>query len=304
MPSITVADPVADRTEAVRKVFEAAEHPLTLSQAKKAYQGPKLMQTEWPKLVEDQLLMSGQLFKCTPYKSKAPRYWAYDEEQKVRDAAETLLGQEALARSTLIKAIQKELPSVSSESTLEGFLESMLRDGALHEGPGRGKGKAVALSPTAFVRFAPKTLESLSRDLKKAEGLGVNVDQFLLLLREHLQPQVPSAEPPASPLDNGFSPQGELDHLGELEELILKGMRDLEPAVSTGASVLIRDLRRNMPHEYQQHETFDVAVIRLAEQGRVVLHRHDQPSFLTDQERDELVRDEAGTYFTAIAHRV
>ena len=37
-----------------------------------------------------------------------------------------------------------------------------------------------------------------------------------------------------------------------------------------------------MPEEYRRHETFDTAVLNLAEQERIVLHRHDQPSYLTD----------------------
>lgn len=90
----------------------------------------------------------------------------------------------------------------------------------------------------------------------------------------------------------------------EIDELILKGMRDLDSAAEQGASVLLRDLRRNMPAEYRRRETFDAAVIGLAEQERVVLHRHDQPSCLTDAERDELVRDGAGTFYISLAKRV
>jgi hypothetical protein len=90
----------------------------------------------------------------------------------------------------------------------------------------------------------------------------------------------------------------------EIDELILKGMCDLDSAVNQGAMVLLRDLRRHMPPEYRTHEAFDAAVIRLAGQERIVLHRHDQVAFLTDAERDELVRDNNGTYFTAIAQRV
>jgi hypothetical protein len=82
-------------------------------------------------------------------------------------------------------------------------------------------------------------------------------------------------------------------------------MRDLDPRVENGASVLVRDLRRHMPPEYRTHASFDAAVLGLAEEGTVVLHRHDHPLILTEAERDELIRDpEAGTLFTSLALRV
>lgn len=160
------------------------------------------------------------------------------------------------------------------------------------------------------ISFKSPTLKDLSSMLAKVEPFGVSLDRFLQVLAERLRPR---SEAPATPLVacpprsdplNGEMRDRDGSPSSELEILILKGMLDLDPAVQTGASVLLHNLRSYMPAEYRRHETFDAAVIRLAEQGRVVLHRHDQPSILTDAERDELVRDGLGTYYTSIAHRV
>jgi hypothetical protein len=310
MTTMSAPAPTTDRAEAVLKVFQTAAHPLTLALAQKSYQGPSLSKKEFSRIVEDHLLMEGHLHKCSP-SGRSARYWAQDEEHKVREKVRELLSAGALAESKVATAVNKALPKVSSPAAIKEFLQGMRQKGLLHEWPGKGKAKALALRPfdaVALVAFKTKTLEDLSGVLAKVEPLGVSVDQFLQVIRQRLRPLQPEPAPQAvatAPRVPGLNGPGMSGGLGaELDDLILKGMRDLDPAVQSGASVLLRDLRRHMPPEYRQHETFDAAVIRLAEQGRVVLHRHDQPSLLTAEERDELVRDESGTYFTSIAHRV
>lgn len=303
--------PPADQAEAILQVFRDAPHPLTLAQAQKCYKGPKLSKSDFARTIEAQLLMRGELFKCSPARTQ-PRYWVQDEEQKVRDAVEDLLAKGPLPEGKLATAVNKLLPKVSSPAAIKAYLQAMHREGVLHEWPGKGKAKSLALrpfDPLAGITFKSATLKDLTEVLAKLEPLGVSVDQFIQVLRDRLRPRRPAAEPPVpergvpTKARNG-EPKEPPSAAGEVEDLILRGMYDLDPAVREGATVLLRDLRRHMPAEYRRHEAFDPAVIRLAEEGRVVLHRHDQPSFLTDTERDELVRDGAGTYFTSIAHRV
>jgi hypothetical protein len=214
--------------------------------------------------------------------------------------------------SKLATAVNKALPKISSPAIIKGIIQEMCREGRVHERPGKGKTSSLSLRPfdaAELISFKKGTLTDLSSVLAKVEPLGVTLDKFLQILAEHLRPRVqaPARTPPvasAERLEPASSEERDAVPAMELDALILKGMRDLDPAVQTGASVLLRDLRRHMPAEYRQHDTFDAAVIRLAEQGRVVLHRHDYPAMLTDVELDELVRDESGTYFTSISHRV
>ena len=83
----------------------------------------------------------------------------------------------------------------------------------------------------------------------------------------------------------------------DAEALILKGITRLQPPGQGRALVSIRELRRSMGLE---KDVFDRAVLSLALQGKVVLHHHDFPSSLSPEERDELVRDEQGTYYVGI----
>ena len=81
---------------------------------------------------------------------------------------------------------------------------------------------------------------------------------------------------------------------------LLTLMRKIEPGAERGALVSARELRHaaslDKPH-------FDRAVLDLARQGRLMLHRHDYASGLSAAERDELVTDDAGAFYVGMALR-
>jgi hypothetical protein len=312
MTELMTPTQATDQAEAILQVFQTAAHPLTVKEAEKHYNGPKLKKDEFRQIVESQLLMRGQLFRCSP-SGKNPRYWVHDEEENVRDKVVELLSREPLAESKLAAAVNKALPKVSSTAAIKNCIQSMRQTSQLHERPGKGKTMLLSLQPydpLEAITLTKAALKTLSGMLAKVQALGGGMDQFLQIIRRHLQP---GAEPTQGQPQQRAIPQQRTEGAGgprtprpesEIVQLILKGMYDLNSAVDQGATVILRDLRRHMPAEYRGHETFDPAIIQLAEQERIVLHRHDQPSFLTDSERDELVRDANGTYFTAIAQRV
>lgn len=67
--------------------------------------------------------------------------------------------------------------------------------------------------------------------------------------------------------------------------------------------LLMRDLRRQLAPGKANKVAFDQAVMQAAEEGKVILHRHDHPLLLTDKERDELVKGDDGTYYTLASFR-
>lgn len=77
-------------------------------------------------------------------------------------------------------------------------------------------------------------------------------------------------------------------------------MRRIEPGADRGALVGSRDLRRAARLGKPE---FDRAVLELARQGRLSLHRHDYATSLSPTERDELVTDGDGTYYVGMAVR-
>lgn len=82
---------------------------------------------------------------------------------------------------------------------------------------------------------------------------------------------------------------------------LLALIRRVEPRAERGALVGARDLRRAAGIE---KAPFDRAVLELARQGKLSLHRHDYPSSLSPSERDELVADGNGAYYVGVALRI
>jgi hypothetical protein len=328
MTNLSAPGVPTDQAEVILQVFQNAPHPITTSQAEKNWKDqsrPKLKKNELRQIVESQLLMQGRLFRCSP-SGKNARYWVHDEEHMIREKVEELLNVEPLAEGKLATAVNNALPKISSPAAIKNYIQTMRREGLLHDRPGKAGTKTMLLSlqpasPFDAISLKRGTLTDLSNALAKVESLGGNVDRLLQIIREQLRRPAPAKASPAKPREGemehreqpvgyrtsgpvtGAEPRAAMSR-PEIDELILKGMRDLDSAVEYGASVLLRDLRRHMPGEYHGHDTFDVAVLRLADQDRIVLHRDDQPACLTDAERDELVRDEEGTYYVSIAKRV
>ena len=89
----------------------------------------------------------------------------------------------------------------------------------------------------------------------------------------------------------------EVSAFRDLEPLILKGITRLQPPGQRRALVSVRELRRSVG---LAKSDFDRVVLSLAVKGKVALHHHDFPSSLSPEEREELVRDEQGTYYVGI----
>ena len=101
-------------------------------------------------------------------------------------------------------------------------------------------------------------------------------------------------------LDRGSSAgwaKGGGRHQADPEQLILDGIGRLQPLGQNRALVSIRELRRDSG---LSRKDFDGAVFSLAHRGRVILHQHDFPASLDPAEREQLLRDERGTYDVGI----
>ncbi len=234
------------------------------------------------------------------------------------------MNKENLAESKLAAAVNKALPKISSPAAIKNYIQTMRREGLVHERPGKGKTVLLSLqapSPFDAISLKKGTLTDLLNALAQVESLGGTLDSLLQIIHQQLRLSAPSKtlqpqqqrieperrEPPDGQPADHPAPRffdGPQVPQPEIDDLILKGMHDLNSAVDHGASVLLRDLRKHMPAVYRGHDTFDAAVLRLADQDRIVLHRDDHPAGLTEAERDELVRDENGTYYISIARRV
>jgi len=79
---------------------------------------------------------------------------------------------------------------------------------------------------------------------------------------------------------------------------VLERLHELVAQEREGALIPIRALRRAVD---LGPTSFDAAVLDLADNDLLILHHHEYPSDLSENERAELVRDRYGTYYFAVA---
>lgn len=166
------------------------------------------------------------------------------------------------------------------------------------------------VTPEVLTEVATKlstlTVKGLG-ELKKK--LGVKATGAKAQLAQKIAEQAlakPEAKPTPEPKPKK-EPKGKATPLTpeQQEETVLSAMRKLDPQVDEGAGVIARDLRKMMPKELQSQEAFSKLMIGMAEQGKVVLHRHDHVGKLTPKEKSEMIVDPRdGTHYILAAFRM
>lgn len=207
-----------------------------------------------------------------------------------------------LKKGAGLKAAAKWLTS----KQLDALRDDLLREGRFYEWPKTGgKGAAVRYStrPADPRAYLDKALAAFRKDLAKLAmtlaKAGVTPADVERAAREALA-ESPGVEAPAVPQTPA---RPDVRAGSDVAALIVDRMVLEDPAAATGAPVSLRNLRRAVAFLLPDGTSFDDAVVRLAEEGTVSLHRHDYPAGLTDGERAEMVSDGRGGYYTAISVR-
>lgn len=301
MTSIETPTVAMELGEAIRQKLASTPAPLKLAEVVKGLPKPKKVkvpefQAQIRTLLEEEIRL-GRLYSCPSGKNGEVRYWARDEQHWIREA---LL--EIAAVPQTLANLRKAVKGVDA-----GFIETILRDLIEQDRLFQHPPKTVKGGPL-LANFAPppppppleqpkqqKAFAKLIADCRKLLiSAGATEEELLSLLRRRLLAE-PSMEAPASPVSQPKAPptpQESPSLPNSLVDLILK-------ACQTSPVVNLAGLRREMPQEYQG-AAFDQAVLRLAEQGRVVLHVDANAEHFSNAERAELVRD-GESYFTMIS---
>ncbi len=282
----------------ITRALERAEQPLTVRPLRDQLTGPfKLPEDQLRELLEEQVAQR-KMFRFSPYKSKQLRYWAFGPDEYVRRLIKALLNKKPQTRSELFKGLKS--PARDLEKAKQNAeIEKLLREGAIRELPAfiGGRTKRLSLRPPAPQEYLQDAVEKI---VKKLKPLGVPRERILEAARDYFRrPEAPA----------GGTGQGEQGApakpapASDLFPVLLERMTQIEPAAPSGALVYIKDLRRLMESFIPDKQAFDQAILNLARQGRVALHRHDFPASLSEQERGHLVRDDRGNFYVGIAVR-
>ena len=233
-------------------------------------------------LMEAHCSDTGPIYNWKPPSVKTMRFWTRSRSEYraiTRDLIIREIRTSAQPRKALLSALKLMAPAFTGKE-IDQLLGSLLLEGIIREYSG--------LFPPRFKVLAAEPPYSLyfQEAVKKiALVTGSSDKEVLAFIRNHfLQPA---------------TAKDDIDYAG----LIVERMIQLKPAAATGALVSIRDLRRSIKKENIDKERFDETVMALARRGIVDLHRHDLPSSLSMEERDEMLVDKHGNYYIGIALR-
>lgn len=236
----------------------------------------------------DQLVAEGRVHIWQP--GKTAMYCLFEPKRAAQESILKTLETEAVDEKGLVGRIRTRLPGYTA-ALLGAHLQPLLHSGRVLEHPKYGKTKArfgsKPLEPATYLDKAVREMEAVHRALAPS---GFSLETVFKALGRRLGLTGETADVTRE------RPEGKAA-TAETENLILQGITRLQPVGQGRALVPIRELRRSLS---LSKSDFDTAVFSLAVKGRVALHHHDFPASLSKEEREELVRDEQGTYYVGI----
>jgi hypothetical protein len=286
-------DTLALGRAALLETLEQAEGPLAVKELAKAIsRAIRFTESEVEQLLDEQV-QAGRLhrFPAAAPKGK-PRYWIGDPLEYGRLALRKVLDAKGPQTEGALKKTLKGL----SGGQFDEILAAAIAARVVWRHPPVGKTKKELLgtkppSPEPYLYEVGRQLAEIVARLTAVNVSGDSLRRALVQLIEGAG--IPFAAAAVTDRESAGS--------GQRVAVDLIGlMRRIEPGAERGALVGARDLRRAAQLE---KEDFDRAVLELARQGGLSLHRHDYATILTPAERDELVTDGAGTYYVGVALR-
>jgi DNA-binding transcriptional regulator YhcF (GntR family) len=195
------------------------------------------------------------------------RRFASEPDRSLHASIVRLTGDEALSASELAKRLR------SSSTRVREAIRELLETGELHAYPKQQRViRYAAHAPTAADLLRPE----LARLLTNAAKLGIDEAAAKNALRELLGGGAVSTD------------------------TIVATIRELEP---DGALIYLPHLRTALAASYKDKPSFDRAVLGLLARGTIQLQSHPTPSLLGAAERDAMIEDGRGGYFSAIGLR-
>ncbi|MDB5386811.1 MAG: uncharacterized protein JWM11_2457, partial [Planctomycetaceae bacterium] len=277
--------------EAIRQTFTHAVGPLTAKElVGRVQSSAKFTERDLaPLLIE--MAAQGSLHTFPPAKPNgATRFWDRDLIASARQAIIQSLNDKGPQPVANLKKVAKDL----TPEQFESLFQELLNQNDIRQHPPVPGGKHVLFGTRPPV-LGPY-FKDVSSQLTKVIATLLSANVSNAELRQTLMQLIEDAGivfgDSALPNDSAAVDSTDFDVIGL--------MKRLEPGAERGALVGARELRRAAQIEKSR---FDTAVLGLARQGKLSLHRHDYPTSLTQDERDDLVTDGAGTYYVGLAIR-
>jgi hypothetical protein len=277
----------SEATDFVLRALEQSSQPLGVTKLNKAIpKSAPFQKKQLPELLQ-QMVESGQI---RAHGARTAVYWLPIHEDQACARIVEALDERPLTQTELKEKFKSRLIGWPPTKRTE-LVERLIKEKRVYKVPAlTGKPKLLSIRPQLTLQDGVRLAIHLV--VAKLAAQGFTSEEVLAAAREALQPT------PATPAGSAPAPAP-----ANLEQLILDRMTRLKPAASAGALVSLSELRNTLAVELPTKQSFDQAILRLAETGRFALHHHDFPSSLSQEERDALVLDERGNYYIGIVLR-
>ncbi len=288
----------SDTLSVARKVLERSPAPLTAKRISEQLPRPfKVKPAVLTRGLEREGPSAGVF--SWPGSRGGKRFWVKDPEAVAGAETARILSNKALTLAELDRALGRSLfgcTKTAAEALRKKVLPGLVSEKKVFQYPlaPRQKARRFSALPPDPAPYLGKVLKEYQAVRKKLEEAGVS-DQAVLeaLVRELTGKAGPSREAPAGEIQ-AEAPEEDLG-----DNVISKAL-EMEPAAAQEAMVSLRRLRDAVG---APKESFDRAVLKLARQGRVWLHRHVDPAQMNDSERAAAVPDGKGGFFIGIVLR-
>lgn len=269
-PTLSTADLEAMLETAVGR----ANAPLSVTAATKALPTGKKPKKEQVQACLDKLVAAGRIHPWF-----GSKFWSVSEKPYAREQVLQALSSGPLTETE----IKNKVPG-SAKSIVKTALAALVKEGTVIAHPKLGKKTRFGVGP-------PDAMDYMSAEIKAAFGrltkLGFRADELQRALRRYV----------------GRPDKGD-GILPEVGEAILAAMVRLNSQLNRGALVYLANLRAALKEQFRDKDSFDRAVLELAQQGKVQLQSHAWPGRLSDQEKNALVPNGRGGFFDAIGLRL
>ena len=295
-PRYSTSDPRAQVRDLLPRLLEPRPLPIKqLSKLLKAELGFAVSQEVVEGAVR-QLVAEGRLHVLGTKSS--PVYSLEKPAAVVSRALLDVLHAEPQAKSALQRTLKKQLGfTVAGE--LDPVLSDFMERSVVFAHPKRSAagmpGKSIAgyaLEPPPPVParlFLKGTLAALEKAAKQAATHGVSLEELIAALRDEVLGKASKAGSSSAAFGTG----------GDSSLVLAEVVRQLSKERS-GTLLPVRQVRAQFDWGKAR---FDQAVVALSRSSQIILHHHDHPQSLPEEEREGLVADGQGTHYVGVALR-
>ena len=269
----------AEAADFVLRALRRSSQPMTIKALEKAIPRSAIKSKKDLTELLNQMVNAGQI---RSHNSRSSVYWLQSLEDQALARILKALSEAPLTQTDLNRKLRDLLVRWPQSKREEMIAQLMEEKRVFKVSPLMGNNELLSVRPELSTRDYIRM--ALQMVVIKLKPQGVTAEQIFATAQELLQREL-STEKSRSDFD----------------PTILERMIQLKLAVANGAPISLSELRRSMGAETLVKSSFDQAVLRLAEQGSIVLHRHDYPYSLSRRELDALVSDERGNYFSGVS---